>query len=425
MKSERFNTTVQNSKDRSERHLVPMMVILALFILAACNVVSQSEPTTSTPQPTFDPTLDALGLPTPVARTLIDEADAEHILMRNIFERVSPAVVGIVAVSSPNGVRTEMRGSGFVYDNDGRIITSASLVNAADDIFVIFNDGDWKVALPVGVDIFSDLAVLQVSGGTADIIVPPIGDSDAIQVGDRALMLGNPFGLGSTMAVGIIGGIGGQLPSAQLIDSNIGGGFQNPSIIQISGDINPGQNGGPLLNSQGEVTGMVLSIQTPDDRLSGFGFAVPATTIERVVPELIDNGEMQYAWLGVTTLPAENGFGVPALAEQLNLSVTEGVLINAVIPLSPAANAGLQGGDTITMIRDREVCTGGDIIVAVDDFFVRGIDELLNYLNLNTKPGDTVNMLIVRGEDTLEIPVTLTARPARGVAPPPPCGESG
>ena len=213
------------------------------------------------------------------------------------------------------------------------------------------------------------------------------------------------------------------LPSAVLIDSAAIGGFQNPSIIQVDADINPGNSGGPLLNSAGELIGVNTAIRTESGVFEGVGFAVPSNTVRRVVPELIENRRVDYAWIGISTVPADGGFTVAGLAEPLNLPVTAGVLVTQVTPNSPAANAGLRGGSQVVEVRGERICAGGDIIVAVNGEYISTMDELVSYLVVNSRPGDTLNLLIVRGDDTFEVPLTLQRRPSNEEAlPVTPCG---
>jgi S1-C subfamily serine protease len=224
------------------------------------------------------------------------------------------------------------------------------------------------------------------------------------------------------MTVGIISGLGRQLPSAELISNDITPGFNNPSIIQVDTDINPGNSGGPLLNSRGEVIGINTAIRTESGIFEGVGFAVPAQTVQRVLPQLIEKGEMEYAWLGITSLASEEGLGVAALAETLQLPVNQGVLIDTIVPESPAAKAGLQGGNEATTVRGVTVCAGGDIIVAVNGIYVKNMDELLSYMVLNTNPGDVLTMVVIRGSETFELPLTLEARPTTFSSPQVLCG---
>jgi len=356
-------------------------------------------------------------VPTAVPQEVIDAADAEYLLLTNIYERVSPSVVNIeVELESQLSLQvTETAsGSGFVLDTDGHIITNAHVVNNAIAIRVTFNDGYVAEARTAGIDLFSDLAVLSIDVDPARLFPVTIADSDLVRVGERAIAIGNPFGLASSMTVGIVSGLGRQLPSAELIDNTVVGGFNNPSIIQVDTDVNPGNSGGPLLHSHGEVIGVTTPIPTESGVFQGVGFAVPSRTVQRVVPELIANGRVEYSWIGISTLAAEDGFGVASLAEPLELPVNAGVLVTSVTADSPASKAGLLGGTNIVDVRGEQVCAGGDIIVAVNGQFVDNMDELVSYLVVNTKPGDTVNLMVVRADGTFELPVLLEARPTEG-----------
>jgi 2-alkenal reductase len=231
-------------------------------------------------------------------------------------------------------------------------------------------------------------------------------------VGQRAIAIGNPFGLSSSMTLGIVSGLGRTLRSAELIDEDAPIGFQNPSIIQTDAPMNPGNSGGPLLNSQGEVMGVSTAIRSDSGVFQGVGFAVPANTVRRVIPSLIRSGRVDYAWMGISVQPEENGFTVAALSEMLGLPVNQGVLIRGVTVDSPADLAGLRGGTRSMPVRGQQLCVGGDIIVAINGFYVSNMDELATYLNARTAPDETVTLTIVRNQDTFEVPVTLRSRPA-------------
>ena len=356
-------------------------------------------------------------LPTAVPQEVIDAADAEYLLLANIYDRIAPSVVNIdITVETPHpGIGDESSGSGIIYDERGYIITNSHVVQNAQEVRVTFNDGYVAEAEVVGLDVYSDIAVVRVDVDAARLLPVVFGDSDLVRVGERAIAIGNPFGLASSMTVGIVSGLGRQLPSAELVGTT-GGGFQNPSIIQVDADINPGNSGGPLLNSRGELIGVNTAIRTSSGVFEGVGFAVPSRTVQRVVPELIDRGSVNYSWIGISSQSAENGYGVSGLAEVLSLPVAAGVLIESVTPDSPAAKAELQGGTRPVLVRGREICAGGDIIVAVNDRYIRTMDELVAYLVMNTAPGDVVNLLVVRGEETFEVPVVLEARPTDGSA---------
>lgn len=415
----------------STKSLVTGVLLAGAVALGACGAEPQAAPP---PQAIASTPLSSLPVnaafrqqvastPTPIPQAIIDAADAEFLVLTNIYERLAPSVVNIdVVVSTPHpGLGDQSSGSGFIYDDAGHIITNAHVVQDAEEVRVTFNDGYIAAAEVLGVDAYSDLAVLKVDTDPARLRSVTIGDSDQARVGQRAIAIGNPFGLASSMTVGIISGLGRQLPSAQLLDAADLSLFRNPSIIQVDTDINPGNSGGPLLNSRGEVIGVNTAISTDSGTFQGVGFAVPTRTLQRVVPELIESGHVNYAWIGISSLSAEDGYGVAALAEPLDLPVTAGVLIDTVSPNSPASKAGLQGGTRPVMIRGVPVCTGGDIIVAVDGRYIQNMDELLAYLVANGRPGDTLDLLVVRAEETFEIPLVLEARPQSSTVAD--CGE--
>ncbi len=354
-------------------------------------------------------------LPTPVPQTVIDAADAEYLLLSNLYERVTPSVVNVDVRYEASQLMTSSgsSGSGMVYDASGHIITNAHVVNGASAIRVTFHDGAVANAELVGLDLYSDLAVIRVQADATHLFPVMINTANNVRVGQRAIAIGNPFGLASSMTVGIVSGVGRQLPSAELINSSLVG-FQNPSIIQVDTQINPGNSGGPLLNSAGEVIGINTAIRSSSGVFEGVGFAVPAQTILRVVPDLISAGEVSYSWIGISSQSSSNGLGIAALSEALGLPVTSGVLIAEISQGSPAEIAGLRGGNREVIVNGQAVCEGGDIIIAVNDTPVNNMDELTSYLVVNTRPGDTITVTLIRGEETFDVPVELLARPSGG-----------
>lgn len=397
------------------------IVIMLLFISVACTTQRSPSLTVTDITPVSDLPINInLGerpdeLPTPVSDAVIQEADAEYLLLSNIYERSTPSVVNIEADLPGNTAENPnvSRGSGFVYDTFGHIITNAHVIQNAQSIRVTFNDGYVTLATIVGIDNFSDLGLLQVN--VEPLRLMPLNlslDSDAVRVGQRAIAIGNPFGLSSSMTVGIVSGIGRNLRSAELIDANAPIGFQNPAIIQTDAPLNPGNSGGPLLNSQGDVIGVTTAIRTENGIFQGVGFAVPANTVRRVIPDLIAQGHVSYAWIGISVQPEDNGYGVAGLAEALNLPVTQGVLVRGVTVNGPADDAGIRGGTNTAQVRGQSVCIGGDIIVAIDGEFITDMDDLVSYLIVNTRPGDTVTLLIVRNRQTFSLSVQLRERPA-------------
>ena len=398
-----------------------MALIISSLILASCGQDATPQGVISTPieaLPIQNVSQQSGTVPTPVSVEVIEEADAEYVLLTNIYERTTPSVVNIEGeIPNSDTLTSDLtRGSGFIYDSDGHIITNAHVANNARSIRVTFNDGYVTNARLVGLDTFSDLAVLKVETASERLIPLVLGNSHTVKVGQRAIAIGNPFGLNSSMTVGIVSGVGRTLRSAELIDATVMPGFDNPSIIQIDTPINPGNSGGPLLNSYGVVVGVNTAIRSDSGVFQGVGFAVPADTVRRVVPEIIETGRVEYPWMGISVMPEDNGFGVAGLTEPLGLPVNRGVLLRGITQGSPADLAGLRGGQSITEVRGTLVCSGGDIIVAVNDYYIENMDDLVSYLVLNARPDDTVNLIIIRGNDTFEVPLTLQSRPTTNSA---------
>lgn len=394
--------------------MLKYFTLILTGLLVACQTSPVTPPQAVASTPVADLQLVNVQLPTPLPQEVIDTADAEYLMLTNIYERLAPSIVNIeirAAHANTDIIIDAGRGSGFVFDTEGHIVTNAHVVDGASGIEVTFNDGYITSAEVVGVDAFSDLAVIRVEVDAERLHPVTMGDSETVRVGERAIAIGNPFGLASSMTLGIVSGLGRQLPSAQLLNADLPPGFSNPSIIQVDTDINPGNSGGPLLNSHGELIGVNTAIRSESGFFQGVGFAIPSSTVKRVVPELIAEGRVNYTWLGISTLREEDGFSVVALAEPLNLPVNAGVLIDRVTVDSPADKAGLRGGTRAEVVRGTPICAGGDIIVAINGEFVQNLDELVAYLLVNTHPGDVANLMIVRDGETFELPVTLEPRP--------------
>lgn len=407
------------------RNLCWVLLALALILAACAPPPPPPQATPSTPPaalPVSVTQAQPTALPTALPDAIIDAADAEYLVLTNLYERTSPSVVNISATTNTqSGGQFTLEvsgGSGFVYDREGHIVTNAHVVRGARDIRVTFNDGYVADARVIGTDSYSDLAVIQVTMDGARLNPLTMGDSQRVRVGERVVAIGNPFGLASSMTSGIVSALGRQLSSAEIIgDEEAAPGFQNPSIIQFDANINPGNSGGPLMNSRGEVIGVNTAIRTSSGTFEGVGFAVPAATVRRVVPELIAKGQVDYPWLGISARGNEDGFGVAGLAELLNLPVRAGVLISSVSPQSPAAKAGLLGGSRWQTIRGQQVCVGGDIIVAIDGLYVNSLDDLMAQLIAGYAPQDTVTLRVVRGAETFDIPVLLESRPGDSTMP--------
>ena len=333
--------------------------------------------------------------PTPLPPDLIFQADVEEQLVINVYAQVAPAVVCITAADQFGSCF----GSGFVIDTEGHVVTNDHVAEAAADLLVTLADERTVPAELVGTDAGSDLAVLKIDVPPEELTVVQLGDSSSLRVGQRAIAIGNPFGLQRTVTTGVISSLGRTLPRD---DSD----FQIAELIQTDAAINPGNSGGPLLDSRGRVIGVNTAIRSLTGVNSGVGFAVPVDIVKRVLPELISAGRYQHPWMGVSGTTIS-----PEIVEAMNLSVEKGVLILTVEPDSPALKAGLLGGDRDVTFSGRTMRAGGDILVAINDTEVKDFDDLVNYLASSTSVGDRVVLTVVRdgAETTLEL--TLEERP--------------
>jgi S1-C subfamily serine protease len=368
-----------------------------------------------TPRPSgYEPVALQMATPTALPPEIVDEADAEYLLLTNIYERVNPSVVNIEIVSGAYSSLDiiDSSGSGFVLDMDGHIVTNSHVVRDAEEILVTFSTGHVLEAEVVGFDDYSDLAVIRVDPDKVPLFPVTMGDSNELRVGQRVIAIGNPFGLDGSMTTGIVSALGRSLPSARLLDTSYQQ-YNNPSIIQIDAAVNPGNSGGPLLDSYGRVIGINTAIRTENGGFQGIAFAVPVNTIKRIVPQLIASGSAEYPWLGISTATGLPGLSVAALADELDFPVHNGVLVSEVIEDSPAERAGLQAGTRAGEVEVRGVLipTDADIVVAINGTMVRDIDDLVAYLVENTSPGDTAVLTIWRDGQMLDIDIELGVRP--------------
>ena len=320
----------------------------------------------------------------------------------NVFHKVHPAVVNITTTTLSYNfwmqiIPTEGQGSGFIIDRKGYILTNNHVVENAQEIIVTMS-GDIKLsATLVGRDPASDLAVIRIPSEGIDVVAP-LGDSDAVKVGQKAIAIGNPFGFGHTLTTGIVSAL-----NRSIINSD---NVQIDNLIQTDAAINPGNSGGPLLNSSGEVIGINTVIYTHSGGYEGIGFAIPINRAKEVAAELITTGRVARPWLGIIQISTRE------LSEYLDLGVNNGVLILQVISGSPADRAGLKGGNRSIIIGRYRLPIGGDIITAIDDDPISAEIDIDRALN-KKKVGDKVNLKIYRNSRLMEISVTLMERPLK------------
>ena len=321
-------------------------------------------------------------------------------ILADIYDNAVPSVVAI-RVERTQGLSSAGVGSGFVWSADGHIITNNHVVDGVDRIIVAFADGSEYRAELLGGDQASDIAVLKIDPGDRVLRPLTLSDSDDLRVGQTAVALGTPFGHRFTMTTGIVSAVGRTVRSGS-------SSYSNPEIVQTDAPLNPGNSGGPLLNRSGEVIGINAQISTPTGVNSGVGFAVPINTAKRVAPSLIQDGSYRYSYLGISAATLN-----PDLAEANSLPVnTKGALLVDIVRDSPADEAGLTAGERQN-VDGTPYWIGGDVVTAIDDVPVTGIDDLVTYLVTETRPGDDIVLDLIReGGERAEVRVVLGARPS-------------
>src|SRR5918994_1673876 len=331
--------------------------------------------------------------------------------LNSIFKQVENSVVQItrkvppssILPPSPETENATTLGSGFVYDNKGRIITNNHVVGDAKIVDITLVDGNRYTANVIGTDIFSDIAVLEIVENLTQQSPPLnpliIGNSSELEVGEQVIAIGNPFGLAGTMTTGIISNAERLLP--------IGGlGFSIPNAIQTDALINPGNSGGPLLNMNGQVIGMnTATFISATSGFSGIGLAIPSNAITRIVPALIEKGNYTHPWLGFTaaTLTSDLAETVEGLERNF-----KGVLVDSIVKDGPADKAGILGRITDQYGEKH----GGDIITAVDGRIVNQNEDLISYIAENKEVGDKITLTIYRNGQFIGLEMTLQERPS-------------
>jgi serine protease Do len=331
----------------------------------------------------------------------------------DLFAKVEKSVVQVTEIDNSNELGSRL-GSGFVYDKSGHVITNYHVVvpgsNNNDELQVSFLDGNVYSAELVGFDQFADLAVLKVINITSDKLMPLLlANSSSLRIGETVVAIGNPFGLSGSMTVGIVSGLGRLLPSNENGENLAGAtsSFSIPNIIQTDAAINPGNSGGPLIDTQGSVIGINTAIFSNTGVYSGVGFAIPSNTISKVVTSLIQTGSYRHPYIGIVGLSL-----TPDLSKQIGVSQTKGFLITSITDGSPAEKADLKAGTSTKTYNGREINTGGDIILKIDNREVTKIDDILAYLESQKQVGDNVHLTIQRDNAIRELDLVLGERPS-------------
>ncbi|MEM1506959.1 MAG: trypsin-like peptidase domain-containing protein [Candidatus Bathyarchaeia archaeon] len=329
---------------------------------------------------------------------------SENVSLSQIYEQVKNSVVmirGLIRQYSLFGYYYErVQGSGFIYNFTGRmvVITNYHVIRNAMNITVTFANGNSYAAGVLGYDPYADLAVLEADAPEEEYYPLEIVSSSTLKVGDIVLAVGNPYGLAGSMSVGIVSALG------RTINVEIAGGYPIANVIQTTVPLNPGNSGGPLLNIRGQVVGITTAIVSGSQ---GVSFAIPSNTILREIKFLVEEGSYnRHPWLGASGVDMTY-----EIAKAMGTNVTYGWLITQVISGSPADKAGLRGGTRVAYIAGERVVIGGDIIIAINNVKITGIDDLSSYLEENTAPGQIVNMTIIRGNEKMILKVELGSRP--------------
>jgi S1-C subfamily serine protease len=336
-----------------------------------------------------------------VGKTSPEHNDAlteEESINVRIYRQASPAVANILTKATEydffmDPVPVEGAGSGFIIDPKGFILTNYHVVAGAQTIEVILGDQSRYPAKFVGADQRNDVALIKIDPKGKDLASLPLGDSSTLQVGQKVLAIGDPFGFQSTLTTGVVSAIGRTVQTSQttFIDE----------AIQTDASINKGNSGGPLINTHGEVIGINSAIYTPSGTTAGIGFAIPINSAKLIANDLMTEGRVRRAYLGVQTVPVSGW-----LAQALDLPVQEGLLVEQTTKGSPAAVSGLRGGDRVASAGMRRIVIGGDVIVALDGQRVANQFDMNVLLN-RKRPGETVSVTVYRGAKKMDVAVKL------------------
>jgi len=358
------------------------------------------------------------GEATPAAES--PEGDAAKPLVGNGFDAVelyrkrAPGVVTIFALFGEGGIddATASQGSGFVVSDEGYILTNSHVVttagesapnekpDVADTVYVQFRDGERVPAKIVGWDLFDDVGLLKVNPADHAVSPVPLGDSSTVVVGEPVAAIGSPFGQESSLSVGVVSA------TERSIDS-LTSGFKLVDAIQTDAPINRGNSGGPMFNAVGDVIGINAQIRSESGTAEGVGFAIPINAAKRSMEQLIQTGEVRYAWLGVTTQTV-----TPRIADRFGIAETRGAAVQSVAAGSPADRAGLVGGGAEQEFYGLPFCPGGDVIVEIDSTPVRSAEDVVRAVNQRRLPGDEIRLVVLRGGERVELVAKLGDRPA-------------
>jgi S1-C subfamily serine protease len=380
--------------------LIAIPIGIAIFAFDLAIPITGPTPTS----PIFEGPRDELEEP-----TFIEPNNAGPIVdippFTELYERVNPGVVNIRIIARSGSLQPGDQfqvgvGSGFILSEEGYIVTNHHVVAEGQQFIVAFHNGIEQPAVIIGTDPDSDLAIIKVDVLEEGAVPLPLGDSDQVLPGERVVALGNPLGLGSSMTAGVVSQVGRIIPSGAEQ-------FSIPQAIQTDADIFPGNSGGPLVNMAGEVIGInaLIRLAGQADVPVGVGLSIPVNILKMIAPDLIERGEYQWPWLGVS------GGGVNYQIMIANdLETQHGAYIDDVVANSPAGRAGLQGSSQVVEVEGMPAPVGGDVIVEIDGIEILDFAQLLAEIT-SRQPGDVVNLGIIRDGQRVEFDVQLEPRP--------------
>lgn len=351
----------------------------------------------------------------------LSKTDFGEYSLTKLYDKVKHSVVHIEYDSdSPDDLRM---GSGFVYDDQGHIITSYRPfegINFTNEFDIMFVDGEKYKAKIIGLDPLTDITVLRVlmqnNTGIDDSsvrLVPLLfGNFSDVRVGQHVVAVGNPSGIAVSVSEGIVSGLGRIIPTLSTSAIDL---FRDaldrpyisiPDVIRTDAEIRPVDWGGPLINMKGEIIGINSPGFSSPGALDTEGFAIPSYLIQQVVPSIIAAGNYEHPFLGISGVEVS-----PKIANIMNLDESTGILVTNVIPESPAEKVGIRDGNIATEINGRQVELGGDILSKVDGKDIQKMDDLLSYLEREKTVGDPVTLLVIRDGQPHEVGISLTPRP--------------
>jgi 2-alkenal reductase len=353
----------------------------------------------------------------PLARNAAEPVTGNGFDPAEIYAKRAAGVVTIFALfEGHSGVidAAAAQGSGFVATRRGYILTNSHVITTAGEegaaasedpetaetVYVQYRDGERVPAEIVGWDPFDDVGVIKVDPRDHPVSPVPLGDSRKVVVGEPVAAIGSPFGQESSLSVGVVSATERSIAS---LTSE----YNLPDAIQTDAPINRGNSGGPMFNAEGEVIGINAQIRTDSGNAEGVGFAVPINAAKRSMQQLIVNGEVHYAWLGITTLTV-----TPRVAERFGYGAERGAAVQVVVAGSPAAEAGMRGGRKAQTFQGEQYCPGGDLVVAVEGRPVDSAEDVVREVNERLLPGEAVELTVLRGDERRTITVVMGERPA-------------